>query len=89
MNKELWDLIAEKYDDIADTRQKGLLRFMSVAVQEYGHEDDILQYLKEYPDATVDELDEYAATFWPPVEIVDDDELDYDDDDDYDDEDDE
>ena len=75
MNKELWDLVDEKYDGVVDWRQNGLLNFIYSAVQEYGHEEELLAYLKENPEATVDEFDAFAAQFWPPVEIVDDEEL--------------
>ena len=78
MNEELWDLVEEKYDGVADQRQNGLLDFIYCAVQEFGHEDDLLEYLKKNPEATVDEFDAFAAQYWPPVEIVDDDELDED-----------
>ncbi len=45
---------------------------------EYDFEDEMLEYLKAHPNASIQELDDYAAPFFPELEIVDDDELDED-----------
>ena len=40
------------------------------------YEDEMLEWMKEHPDATFDELIHFDFSFYEPLEIVDDDELD-------------
>lgn len=44
--------------------------------EEDGYEEEMLEWMKEHPDATFDELVHFDFSFYEPLEIVDDDELD-------------
>lgn len=44
--------------------------------EEEGYEDEMLEWMKEHPDATFEELIHFDFSFYEPLEIVDDDELD-------------
>jgi hypothetical protein len=41
--------------------------------QEEGYEDEMLEWMKEHPDATFEELIHFDFSFYEPLEIVDDD----------------
>jgi len=41
--------------------------------QEEGYEDEMLEWMKEHPDATFEELIHFDFSFYEPREIVDDD----------------
>ena len=47
-----------------------------LAIHEYGLEKDVQDYLDKNPNASFMELDDYIISLCPPLEIVDDDELD-------------
>ena len=59
--------------------EKGLLICCVLAVHEYGLEEDVQDYLDSHPDISFMELDDFITSLCPPLEIVDDDELDEDD----------
>lgn len=44
--------------------------------EEEGYEDEMLEWMKEHPNATFEELIHFDFSFYEPLEIVDDDELD-------------
>ena len=58
--------------------EKEMLICNCLAVREYGLEEDVQAFLDSHPDITFMELDEYITSLCPPIEIVDDDELDED-----------
>ena len=55
---------------------KGLVIIAVLSISEYDLEEDVEIYLDEHPDATFMELDDYIVSLCPPLEIVDDDEMD-------------
>ena len=56
--------------------ENGLLVCCVLAVREYGLEEDVQAFLDSHPDVTFMELDDYIVSLCPPLEIVDDDEMD-------------
>lgn len=56
--------------------ENGLLVCCVLAVREYGLEEDVQAFLDGHPDVTFMELDDFITSLCPPLEIVDDDELD-------------
>ena len=56
--------------------ENGLLVCCVLAVREYGLENDVQDFLDSHPGISFMELDEYITSLCPPIEIVDDDELD-------------
>nr|DAG69934.1 MAG TPA: hypothetical protein [Caudoviricetes sp.] len=45
---------------------------LALGPEQYGVEDEMLQYLKCHPGASFQEVDEYFYSIIPPLEIVDD-----------------
>jgi hypothetical protein len=59
-----------------DSAEKGLIICAVLAVHEYGLEEDIQEYLDQNPNISFADLDDYIISLCPPLEIVDDEELD-------------
>ena len=59
--------------------ENGLLVCNVLAVREYGLEKDVKDFLDSHPNISFMELDEYITSLCPPIEIVDDEDLDNDD----------
>ena len=72
---EYQKLLMERYGHEQD--QLALLALYEDPEEE-GYEDEMLEWLKAHPDATFDELIRFDFSFYEPLEIVDDDELDED-----------
>ena len=56
--------------------ERELLIVDALSIHEYDLEDKVREYLCNNPDATFMDVDEFIASLCPPLEIVDDDELD-------------
>lgn len=59
-----------------DKPEKGLVICALLASREYDLEQDVQNYLDGHPDCSFMELGEYIISLCPPLEIVDDDEMD-------------
>ena len=60
--------------------ERELLIVDALSIHEYDLEDKVREYLCNNPDATFMDVDEFIESLCPPLEIVDDEELDEDDD---------
>ena len=58
-----------------DEVENRLIIITVLGVREYGLQDETEAYLKEHPDTTFMELNRFVISVSPPLEIVDDDEL--------------
>lgn len=58
--------------------EKEMLICNCLAIREYGLEEDVQAFIDSHPDVTFMELDDFITSLCPPLEIVDDDELDED-----------
>lgn len=58
-----------------DSAEDGLVICAVLALSEYELEEDVQEYLEQHPDTTFEELDKFIISLCPPLEIVDDDEL--------------
>lgn len=74
---EYQKLLMERYGHENDTLA---LQALYTDPQEEGYEEEMLEWVKAHPDATFDELIRFDFSFYEPLEIVDDDELDDEDD---------
>lgn len=78
---EYQKILMERYGHLAkDKLDRTALRALYNDPQREGYEDEMLEWIKEHPDATFDELIHFDFSFYDPLEIVDDDELDGEDD---------
>ena len=67
-------LLMERYEHLAVNKlDKSTLRALYNDPQEEGYEDEMLEWMKEHPDATFEELIHFDFSFYEPLEIVDDD----------------
>ena len=74
---EYQKLLMERYGYLeSDKENQTTLKMLYRDPQEEGYEDEMLEWLKAHPDATFDELIRFDFSFYEPIEIVDDDELD-------------
>ncbi len=73
---EYQKILMERYAPLAkDKLYRTALRALYNDPQEEGYEDEMLEWVKAHPDATFDELLHFDFSFYEPLEIVDDDEL--------------
>ena len=56
--------------------EKEMLICNCLAIREYALEEDVQAFLDSHPGVTFMELDNYITSLCPPLEIVDDDEMD-------------
>lgn len=78
---EYQKLLIERYEHLAVGKlEKNALYALYYDPQEEGYEDEMLEWMKEHPDATFDELIRFDFSHYEPLEIVDGDELDDEDD---------
>ena len=75
--KEYQKILKARYKNV-DKQYMHLLEFMCKLPSEYEFEDEILSWLRANPNADLQEVAAYEGSFVPPLEIVDDDELDED-----------
>lgn len=67
-------MLVRKYaDKIESKSDKMILLAVGMGANSFGFEQEIMEFLSETPEATFQELHEYAAQFFPEIEIVDDD----------------
>lgn len=59
-----------------DKPDKGLVIGAVLAIREYTLEEDVQDYLDNHPNISFMVLDEFITSLCPPLEIVDDEELD-------------
>lgn len=70
-------ILMERYDRSSlDKLDKMLLDDMCTIPSENGFEEEMLEWLEEHPNATLQEVAAYEDSFLEPLEIVGDDELD-------------
>lgn len=73
---EYQKLLIERYGHcVSDKLDRSTLRALYNDPQEEGYEDEMLEWMKEHPNATFEELIHFDFSFYEPLEIVDDDEL--------------
>lgn len=71
------ELLLKRYlDTIASKEDEMILLAVGMGANSFGFEGEIMDFLRNNPEATLQELDEYAEQFFPELEIVDDGELD-------------
>ena len=76
---EYQDILKERFGNRElDQSDRLLLREISIVPGENGFQQEMLKWLKAHPNADLQELAEYEFRFLPPLEVVDDDELDED-----------
>lgn len=70
-------LLLDRYSAKVETyEEKMLLIEIGIGPKEYGFEDEMMEYLRNHPNASLQEVQNYAEPFFPELEIVDDDDLD-------------
>lgn len=75
--KEYQSILMDRYDNSGlDKLDKMLLADMCAIPCENGFEEEMLDWLNEHPNASLQEVARFEASFLTPLEIVDDDELD-------------
>lgn len=76
-------LIAERYGEYRNSYDDAAtFRSLYTDPGEDGHEEEMLEFLKSHPNATFQEVLAYDNSFYVPIEIVPDDEIDSEDDED-------
>ena len=74
---EYQKILMERYAPLVkDKLDRTALRALYNDPQEEGYEEEMLEWVKAHLDATFDELIHFDFSFYEPLEIVDDDELD-------------
>lgn len=75
--KEYQSILIDRYDNSdLDKLDKMLLADMCAIPSENGFEEEMLDWLNEHPNASLQEVARFEGSFLTPLEIVDDDELD-------------
>lgn len=70
---EYQQLLLDRYSTKAETHEeKMLLVEVGIGPKEYGFEDEMMEYLRSHPNASLRELQQYAEPFFPELEIVED-----------------
>ncbi|MCI9187211.1 MAG: hypothetical protein HFF33_07645 [Oscillospiraceae bacterium] len=76
MNKipsEYQKIMVERYQPLTlDQSDKLLFNALCNDPQKYGYEEEMLAWIKEHPDASLQEVAAYDFSFYEPIEIVDD-----------------
>lgn len=71
---EYQKLLLDRYSTKVKTYQeKMLLVEVGIGPKEYGFEDEMLEYLRSHPNASIQAVQKYAEPFFPEMQIVDDD----------------
>lgn len=74
---ECQKMLVRKYaDKIGNKSDEMIILAVGMGANSFGFEAEIMGFLRNHPEATLQELDEYASQFFPELEIVDDDEPD-------------
>lgn len=72
MDKKLTEyqqLLLDKFLPTMQEQDKGLLFALGAGPKEFGFEQDVLNYLKTHPHATLQELNDFASPFFPEIVI--------------------
>lgn len=73
---EYQKLVVERFGEYRDTYDDAAtFRALYTDPGEHGHEAEMLEFLKSHPDATFQETLAYDISFYVPLEIVPDDEM--------------
>lgn len=74
--KEYQKILMDRYGHLqSDKMDRLLLESMCTFPSKYEFEDEMLDWLKEHPDAGLQEVAAFEDSFLTPLEIVDDDDL--------------
>lgn len=69
------ELLLSRYQKkIKDKRDEMTMLAVGMGAHSFEFEDEIIQFLNDHPEATIQELGEYAKPFFPELEITDDEE---------------
>lgn len=75
--KEYQNILMDRYDNPGlDKLDKMLLADMCAIPSENGFEEEMLDWLNKHPNASLQDVARFEASFLTPLEIVEDDELD-------------
>jgi len=70
---ECQKMLVRKYaDKIESKSDEMVLLAVGMGANSFNFEQEIMEFLSQRPEATLQELDEYARRFFPEIEIVDD-----------------
>ena len=69
---EYQQLLLDTFLPTMREQDKGLLFALGAGPKEFGFEQDMLDYLKAHPQATLQELNDFAAPFFPEIVIEED-----------------
>lgn len=65
-------LMDRYFDKVQSDEDRMILLSVGMGANSFGFEDEIMAYLDAHPDATLQELDEYAEQFFPELVVEDD-----------------
>ena len=70
---QLQQMLSEKYakDGPASKEASMILLSVGMGAKEFGFEEEVMEYLRSHPDATLQELDAFAAPFFPELVMED------------------
>lgn len=70
---QLQQMLIEKYAENgpASKEDSMILRSVGMVAREFGLEEEIIEYLRSHPDATLQELYAFAAPFFPELVMED------------------
>ena len=71
---KLQQLLVEMYvkNEPVSKQDRMVLLSVGMGAKEFGFEDEVMEYLQSHPYATLEELDDFAAPFFPEIVIEDD-----------------
>lgn len=66
---KLQQMLAERYikDGALSKQDSMILLAVGMGAKEFGFEGEIIEYLRSHPYATLQELDDFAAPFFPEI----------------------
>lgn len=65
-------LLDRYLNKVQSKEDRMFLLTVGMGANNFGFEEEIMEYLDAHPDATLQELDEYAAQFFPELVVEDD-----------------
>ena len=68
---EYQQMLLDKFLPSMSEKDRGLLFALGAGPKEFGFEQEMLDYLKAHPNATLQELDDFAAPFFLEIVIID------------------
>lgn len=68
---QLQQMLIDRYAKNGPKSKQDSMILLSVGMgaKELGFEDEIIKYLNDHPDATLEDLDKYAEPFFPEIVI--------------------